>query len=272
MRENPGLEDGRPDRLGDVIGGALAQIADASESVNRLSLVNRLKPSTVRDHGAARQQAMEVVQKRATNRLAQLLDELLVLHGHDASAANELVFHADKPTFDVSGSMGARDAAMGGAASGAAAGASIDLITGGMTLGAAAALGALAGGSAAFVGTLWNNRDTADGRLRIALSDDMLMALVQACLLHYLAVIHLRRGRGDLGRAGQLETWTGEVAQEVKRCRKSLLTLLASQASDTDEVVALAAALRQTMADVLVRLYPASGLRPVPADVPATPS
>ncbi len=252
-----------------LVGDTLKQIAEASESVNRLSLVDRLNPSKVREHRASRQQAMEAVQKRATGRLAQLLDELLDLHGHDASAVSELVFHADKPTFGVSGSMGAGDAAMGGAASGAAAGASIDLITGGMTLGAAAALGALAGGSAAFVGALWNNRDTPDGRLRIALSEEMLVALVQACLLHYLAVIHLRRGSGDLGRAGQLEIWTGEVAQEVRRRRKPLLAQLTSQASDADAVVALAAALRQTTADVLMRLYPAAGLQPMPVDAPA---
>ena len=45
-----------------------------------------------------------------------------------------------------------------GAATGAAMGAGIDMITGGLTLGAATALGAMIGGGAAYAAALWKNR------------------------------------------------------------------------------------------------------------------
>jgi len=155
-------------------------------------------------------------------------------------------------------------------------GASIDLVTGGLTLGAAAALGALAGGGAAFVGTLWNNRDAPKDRVRMALSDEMLLALTQACLLRYLAVIHARDGGRDLERAAQLEQWQDEARQQVALHRKAVSRLLQAEtppetsaeapaeapAKAPAEGASLAALLEQMAAQILQHLYPAILTRP----------
>jgi hypothetical protein len=238
------------------LGEALWDVASDHEAIARLSVLDRVQPSRLRDHKAAKQAAMEVVQRRVHARFDRLLLDLLALQGLDAAAAAELVFHAETPTFDVSGSIGASDAAMGGAASGAAVGASVDLLTGGLTLGAAAALGALAGGSAALMGAYWNNRDTPDGRVRIALGDDMLLALVQASVLRYLAVIHVYRDNGDLRRAEQLDGWKTATLEQSRQRRKALLRCLAADSASTDGLKELVEELRQMSAAVLQKLYP----------------
>jgi hypothetical protein len=86
-------------------------------------------------------------------------------------------------------------------------GASVDLMAGGLTLGAAAALGALLGGGAAYVAAAWKNRATPTGATIVALSDDMLLALAQAALLRYVAVVHWARGTADID-----ERWRTQLA------------------------------------------------------------
>lgn len=91
-------------------------------------------------------------------------------------------------------------AGLAGAASGAAMGAAVDLMTGGLTLGAAAALGALVGGGAGLVGAVLKNRRTEPGLSSVALGDEMMLALVQWALVRYLAAVHERRAAADTQR------------------------------------------------------------------------
>ena len=242
-----------------TMGDVLLSAASEYEAIVRLSVLDRVQPARLREHKAAKEAAMEAVQNRVHARFDRLLLDLLTLHGMDATVTSELVFHAEKPKFDVRGSIGARDAAMGGAASGAAAGASIDLMTGGMTLGAAAALGALAGGSAGLIGALWTNRDMPDGRVRIALGDDMLLALVQACVLRYLAVIHVRRGSGKPNCDEPLALWKKTVFEQTRKRGKTLLRQLTADTRSVDSKLALISELRVINQAVLQDLYPGSG-------------
>ena len=71
----------------------------------------------------------------------------------------------------------APQAGMAGAATGAAMGAGIDLLTGGLTLGAAAALGAMIGGGAAYAAAAWKNRGSATGQPQVQLGDELLQTL-----------------------------------------------------------------------------------------------
>jgi hypothetical protein len=235
---------------------ALLDAAREHEAIDRLTVVDRVQPSRVREHKATKAEAMKRVQGCVHAQFDRLLLNLLTLHQLDSTAASEMVFHAEKTAFEVSGSIGASEAAMGGAASGAAIGASVDLLTGGLTLGAAAALGALTGGSAALIGTLWSNRDTPDGRVRIGLSDDMLMALVQACVLRYLAVIHVYRDSGDLERAAEVERWKLVVLEHSMQRRKRLLLCMHTGGDSESGERDLVEELRQMTVGVLQSLYP----------------
>jgi hypothetical protein len=118
-------------------------------------------------------------------------------------------------------------------------------------------LGALTGGSAALIGTLWSNRDTPDGRVRIGLSDDMLMALVQACVLRYLAVIHVYRDSGDLERAAEVERWNAAAGAQVIQRQKILLRCLSTDGS-SEVMKDLVIELQEITAGALRVLYPGS--------------
>lgn len=139
----------------------------------------------------AREQAMAALMERLAQAQWQGLTQVRELHGlPPVPAAESGAWEASR--FVVRESVHARQAGMAGAASGAAAGAGIDLMTGGLSLGAGAALGALVGGGAAFVAAALKNRSTPGGEAVVQLSDEMLQALCELSLLQYLAVA--RRG------------------------------------------------------------------------------
>src|SRR5690606_10798386 len=123
---------------------------------------------------------------------ASHLADLLRLHDVDAPM---VAVGAPLPgeRFTVQAPLRSSEAGMAGAATGAAVGVGIDLATGGLTLGAAAALGAMIGGGAAFVGTAWRQWSGAPQDTVVQLNDEMLQALCEAALLHYLAVVHAGR-------------------------------------------------------------------------------
>lgn len=93
--------------------------------------------------------------------------------------------------------LGTSAGAAAGAAAGAKAGALIDLGTGGLTLGAGTALGALLGGTTAWVVRSLQKKD--EGR------QDLLQHAAEAACSHYLAIAHQQRMPLDaappLGRA-----------------------------------------------------------------------
>jgi hypothetical protein len=113
--------------------------------------------------------------------------------------------------FVVQQPVDASHAGVAGAATGAAMGASVDLLAGGLTLGAAAALGALVGGGAAFIAAAWKNRSSPSGATVVQLSDEMLDAIVEAALLRYVAIVHWARGFEDTD-----ARWRAEVVARVQ--------------------------------------------------------
>jgi hypothetical protein len=131
-------------------------------------------------------------------------------------------------------------AGMAGAATGAAMGAGIDLITGGLTLGAATALGAMLGGGAAYAAAAWKNRGMPSGQPQVQLGDELLQTFGERLLLAYLAVAHrsLRRDEGGVPAA-----WRSEVvaAVEARRAELAGWWQQARGAADGSDVIALLA-------------------------------
>lgn len=164
----------------------------------------------------AREQAMAQLMQRLARSHAQSIDELRRMHGLPP-APPEAAQGWDADRFVVRQSVDASQAGMAGAASGAAAGVGIDLITGGLSLGAGAALGALVGGGAAFVAAALRNRGTPGGGSQVQLSDPMLQALCELSLLQYVAVAW-RGTRSDEA----LAAWRTEVVAVVAAYRDAL--------------------------------------------------
>jgi hypothetical protein len=126
--------------------------------------------------------------------------------------------------FEFKGAVDVPQAGMAGAATGAAMGASLDLLAGGLTLGAAAAVGALLGGGAASVAAAWKNRQAPSGGTVVQLSEDMLDALAKAALLRYLAVVHAARS-GEPPDVQRIAAWAGALDESLRAHRDSLMPL-----------------------------------------------
>jgi hypothetical protein len=250
--------DDRFARSMQVIATQLLAAAREVEAVNSaLPFVKRLISPTDRQADAqAREDAMAAVALRLQQSARQTHDQLLRLHGID-EAAGAMPEQPLMAQFNVQAPINRAEAGLAGAATGAASGASIDLVTGGLTLGAAAALGALIGGGAGMAGAAWKNRASPAGTTLVQLRDDMLQALAQAALLRYLVVCRL-----DRGLAPPIDSegiWATQVAPALEAKKERLARFWADARSQQDTLqatTALADELQAMMREVLRRLYP----------------
>jgi hypothetical protein len=220
--------------------------------------VRSLMPSERQAQAQSRQLAMDEVVKRLDVSAGELFSRLRALHGIDDSAAGALQQRLQEK-FIVQQAVNTPQAGMAGAATGAAMGASVDLLVGGLTLGAATALGALVGGSAAYVAAAWKNRATSGGSTLVQLSDEMLGAMTEAALLRYLAVAHY--GRGGSGAADELAPfWKADVVAAVESHRERLAPFWVTARTQPDAgrlATALGPELEAIARKVLTSLYPA---------------
>ncbi len=239
-----------------LVAAGLVEAARESEEVQSGPLnLRRLVDPAERDAGGqARRAAIETVLQRLEQGRARTRERLQALYAVQPAAGEAQHAALREPQgFRVNEAVDSPQAGMAGAASGAALGATVDLMVGGITLGAAAALGALVGGGAAYVAAAWKNRTAPSGASTLQLSDDMLQGLAELSLLDYLAVIHQGRG-AELAAAG----WPGEVTQAVGQARPRLQALWAQARASSDAgaaVPALAAEWQGLALTVLQALY-----------------
>ncbi len=252
------------ERLAEAMGAIANQVVTAAREIET---VNSVPPSITRLIKSADRQADAQARTDATRALAARLQAaahqtqatLLRLHGLDSAAALQLD-ETLEAAFKHSAPINAREAGMAGAATGAATGASVDLITGGLTLGAAAAIGALVGGGAALAGAAWKNRSAGSGAATVQLSDEMLQALLESALLRYLAIVHLEGGDDALSDQEAARNWPGLLAAALAPHQAALTAMWAqarqqAQPFDSDP---LAGELQVVMRELLRTLYPAA--------------
>jgi hypothetical protein len=245
-----------------ILASALAHAAREIEEVKSAPLSIRTLIS--KEHRAARADAktdaMAAVVERLKRSEIEALQQLLVLHRvADLAGAPEQIEQGLEVKVRLQSAVDAREAGLAGAASGAAMGASVDLVTGGLTLGVAALLGALVGGSAALLSAAWNNRKTPSGASTIQLSDEMMQALVEASLLRYLAVVHLGRTEATSDVAENRPAWNAEVVATVAAHRDRLHAIwsaVRSPGSTATSTAELARELETIAKKVLRTLYP----------------
>jgi hypothetical protein len=183
----------------------------------------------------AREGARAALLQRLRDNESALAAELVQLHRNGAPVTPVPAARMDSG-FDEQHAVDTPQAGMAGAATGAAMGAGIDLITGGLTLGAATALGAVIGGSAAYVAAAWKNRSTPGGQSQVQLGDELLLTFTESLLLSYLAVVHRRLAAGEVQAPA---AWRSEVVAAVAARRAELAALWqqARHASDAATVV-----------------------------------
>lgn len=245
----------------------LAHAARDSEqaAVGPLSLRRLLSPAEREAGQRAREAAMAAVLQRLDDVLTRGFDELQHLHGLPPSARDDL---RPADAFVIREALHAGQTSVAGAAGGAAAmGLAVDLMAGGITLGAGALLGALIGGTSALAAAAWKNRDAPNGAPVVQLSDEMLQTLTDVVILRYLAVIHEGRVVPS-DRAALAPAWKSEVVAAVAADREAHAAAWsqARRAADPAEPRdAIARALEATTGRVLARLY---GVAPAPGATP----
>jgi hypothetical protein len=166
----------------------------------------------------AREAARSALLQRLRAAETTVFAELVQLHRTGAPVAPVASSRMDAG-FTEQHAVDTPQAGMAGAATGAAMGAGIDLITGGLTLGAATALGAVIGGGAAYAAAAWKNRSNPTGQPQVQLGDELLQTLTETLLLAYLAVAHraVQQGEGAAPVA-----WRSEVIAAVEARRDGL--------------------------------------------------
>ena len=223
------------------------------------SLISLVRPGERDAHERRSREAMAAVAQRLQRSQADANLNLLVLHGLDAAQAGA-VNHQLEQKFVVQQAISAGQAGVAGAATGAAMGVSIDLLTAGLSLGMGALAGAVVGGGAAWVAAVWKNQATPAGNSVVQLSDDMLQAMAEAGLLRYLAIVHFGRGPAAAADTAELRPeWRSEVVAAVEQRSADLKQQWAGARAHHDALepsAALAAMLEAIVLSVLRRLYP----------------
>ncbi|MES2633633.1 MAG: DUF2868 domain-containing protein [Pseudomonadota bacterium] len=198
----------------------------------------------------ARAQAMKGIVARLDESARSMLTRLRQVHGIKEESEAALQHRLEREQL-VQRRMGQGNnmpvaETAGGAAVGAGVGFALDLLAGGLMLGAATAAGAAIGG---WVGAAWTKRGTS-----IALSNEMLQAMVEAALLRYLAVIH--HGRLPAGEE-PVTAWTSEVVAQVAADNElytPFWTVARSSGSPAEVQAALGRQLESTALKVLSRI------------------
>ena len=238
------------------------QLVDAAREVEEvksaLPYFKRLTSLADRQADAqARQHATAAVAERLRQSAQKSHLQLLRLHGID-DAKSVLLAQPQKANFDFQAPINATEAGLAGAATGAASGASIDLVTGGLTLGMATALGALIGGGAAFAGAAWKNRATPTGTTLVQLNDEMLQATAAAALLRYLAMVDLAPSANATECGESAALWESKLVMAVDAKKESFIRYWAdarAQQSASEATSALGGELQKIMRPVLDELY-----------------
>lgn len=224
----------------------------------------------------AEQQAMQKLLRHLQKEDLRSTETLLELHRLDGRAAAEI--HAQlREYFTIHQPLDMRQMGLLGAlASGAAGGLGADLATGGLSMGAGALLGALAGAFTFAGAALGLNRIREQTEHKVQLSDGFLDSLLHAGMLKYLAIAHFGRGRGHYSEAESSlpapahwhEALQQHTAPQKARLHALWHNLRASPENDESASQPLHAELRALLGDIVLaamqQLYPTPRPQPRP--------
>lgn len=214
------------------------------------------------------QQAMQNLLRHLQKHDQRSTETLLALHRLDGRAGAQIHEQLHE-YFTVHQPLDMRQMGLLGAlASGAAGGLGADLASGGLTMGAGAVLGALAG-AVTFAGAAFGlNRIREHTEHEVELSDEFLDSLLHAAMLKYFAVAHFGRGRGAFTEADSNTPapahWHEALKQQSQphqtRIREIWQALRATPESDESASQPLFEELHQLTTQIvraaLLQLYP----------------
>jgi hypothetical protein len=204
----------------DAIAQYLAEIAVDREPIGTASsswLAGRLSDLRALSR-IDRERAMGALFDRVQTRTRRLMERLIELHQLSGTSRAQVERRLEDAAFRGDEAINPTTGAVAGAAvSGLLAGLGADALTGGLSLGGGAIIGAMLGalGGYAFGGAY---RLATRGESGVQFQSAALDRLTREALLRYLLVAHHGRGRGDYTDLEQPAHWSADVdAQLAKR-------------------------------------------------------
>jgi hypothetical protein len=243
-----------------VIARQMARVAGDAEVVGEASLVDKAR-GLFRGSGdvdPVEQGAQRALLARLDTAVREGTAELVSLHGLTGSASEEILANLAR-TFATERAADADRAGLFGAiVTGALSGLAADLAAGGLTFGAGAVLGGLAGAFGARKLTQLYNAERGVTGSTVRWSDEFLASRVEAAIVRYLAVAHYGRGRGEF-RAGTADPRWQDAATRLVSARPGVaadLVVQLREAARTLETQQAAATLHDLLWRALESLYP----------------
>lgn len=148
---------------------------------------------------------------------------LVALHGLTGSASEEILRQVGTGFATTRAPDADKAGLLGGLVSGALTGIAADVAAGGLTFGAGALLGGIAGAFGARKLTQHYNAGRGVAGDTVRWSDEFLEARLAAALLRYLAVAHFGRGRGEFVVSEPAPRWEAAVTAAMARRGRSEL-------------------------------------------------
>lgn len=182
--------------------------------------------------------------------------ELVALHGLTGTASEDILRQVTTG-FETRRAPDADKASLwGGLVTGALGGLAADVAAGGLTFGAGAILGGIAGALGARKLTQRYNEERGLAGGTVRWSDEFLEARLGAAIIRYLAVAHFGRGRGEFAASDPALRWQAVVSAALARSAAEREALWTSMRLENASNARLESIALDLLAVALTELYP----------------
>jgi hypothetical protein len=205
-------------RSASTIATQMARVAADAERVPEPSLADKARGlwrGGVAAASPAEERAQRVLLERLDAAVRTGTSELVALHGLTGGASEDILTQLGRGFATERALDADRAGVIGAIVTGAVSGLAADLAAGGLTFGAGALIGGVAGAFGARKLTQLYNAERGVAGATVRWSDEFLEARVEAAIVRYLAVAHYGRGRGEF-RAGEPDPrWPQAAARAI---------------------------------------------------------
>ena len=212
--------------------------------------------------GAGEERARNAMLARLDGAVRESTAALVALHGLTGAASDDILRQVGAVFATARAPDADKVGLWGGLVSGALGGLAADVAAGGLTFGAGAIVGGIAGALGARKLTQRYNQERGQQGDTVRWSDEFLEARLAAALVRYLAVAHFGRGRGEFQLSEPAPSWEAAVTAAMgRRDRGELWSAVragtTAQATAADDAAqALRDEVYELLAATLRRLYP----------------
>ena len=249
------------ERSAAVIAAQLVRLAGDAEPLPEATLVQKvgrvLQGSADAAPGADEERARNALSTRLDESVRESTAALVALHGLTGTAGDQILQQVGA-AFSTQRAPDADKAGLwGGLVSGALGGLAADLAAGGLTLGAGALLGGIAGayGARKLTQHYRQERGLSGGSVRW--SDEFLDARLAAATIRYLAVAHFGRGRGEFQPGEPAPRWQAAVEAGLAAVASRRAKAWDAARTGTGSESQMQGLVRTVLIETLARLYPA---------------